>query len=203
MEDKLDYIYFPTQSVGGPTGNYILRCPIPSDAAYAEFCIISFTDAGTAAMTATISGVGPQPDPNMTGTSQALTDQGFLYATILRQNTNGSITPTESWERVANPLGVCFITLGAGGVGSPVAGYVSIKFRVKVLNRVPKPAVTVHPTEESQYNHERARNLEIAVLGKEGEIETYGHVPGQPTTPREIETGDTIIKGSQRMFKRK
>jgi len=197
-----DYLYFPTVSIGGTPGNYILRCPLPSNADYAEVAVIVFSNAGTASMTATVSGAELQQDPLMiAGVTNIFNDQTFIRGAIYRAGVNGVVTPTESWERVTDAQGRIFVTLGAGGVGSPVQGYVSLKVRVHIKNRIPQPATTVIPSEEPQYHQERARRIEAAVLGREGEYEIYGKSPRTPGTTREIETGESIIKGAQRMFK--
>jgi len=201
LEDK-EYIYFPSFTVGGPPGQYTARCPIPSDAAYAEFCIVGVSNFGGASATAIISGIGPVVDLDFTATGVALyNDQSAIQGQLHRLNQQLTNYPNETWDRIANPLGAVFISVGNKAGTAPNNTLVTLKFRVKVLNRIPRPALTVEPSEESQYNQERARRVEAAVLGREGEYEIYGQSPRTPGTTREIETGESIIKGSQRMFK--
>jgi len=142
-----------------------------------------------------VSGLDPQSTIDVSGVSK-YSDQAFLRGIFVSAPTNTTIPMTEMWEKITNQLGNIFM-LTTGGTSS----FITLKYRVKVLTRVPRPFVTVHPSEEAQYGQERARRIEAAVLGKEGELETFGKVPGMPGTTREIETGEAIIKGAQRMFK--
>jgi len=203
-DGRYEYIYFPTITVGGSNpGQYIARCPIPSDAQYAEFCVVSVNNAGTASANVTISGVDFPVDPQMTANAANIfSDQSAIRGTLYRLGVNGLATPGEFWERIANPLGVVFVTIGNGAIGSPVQTYASIKFRVRTLLRIPDVFKTVDPEHMEEANHQRARRVEAMVLGREGEIETYSQRPDVPGTTRQIETASSLVKG-QGMFKRK
>lgn len=177
-----EYNYFPSVTIGGPPGNYILRPPVPSYQNI-EFCVVSYVCGLAGPGNALVSGSEPTNTIDLTATS-TFNDNAFLRGQFYRAGTNGSMTPTETWERITHPQGNIFVLI----VGSTTS-YLTIRFREKILNRIPAPATTVHPSQEHLTHKERERRIEQAVLGTEGELETHGKRPARPGTVRSLQTG--------------
>jgi len=202
-ETKYEYQEFLPRTIGGPSGNYELMAEVTS-AEFVEFCVLSVAGGDAGPYTIIISGNLQPSTLLLTGasafgtTSQGVNSQSVIDGIVLHSPGISSVPFANRWIRVVNQQRKVFARIDTP---ANTSAFVTIQFRDCILKRVPKPFVTVHPSDEAQYGHMRARRIEAAVLGKEGELETFGKVPGMPGTTREIETGETIIKGAQRMFK--
>lgn len=176
-EQHEQYNYFPAITVGGPPGLYQVRCPINSKQ-WGEYCIVGTVIGAAGPGTAIVSGVDQPPSVDFTGAS-TYNDQTFIRGEIYRGGTNTTISPAELWHRITNDQGVVFITtLTATSI------FVTIKFRVKILTKIPAPFITVNPEDMEQYHYAREENIKRHVLNLEGELVEYGREPGPAATTR-------------------
>src|SRR6266568_9560153 len=174
MNEPNEYQYFPSVTIGGPPGQYVLKTPLPSNGGI-EFCIVTFSCLAAGPGSAIVSGVDQQSTVDTSGASK-YSDNTFLRGIFVTAPTNTTIPGVEIWEKVANQIGTVFI-LTTGGTAS----FITIKFRIKVLHRIPEPFQTVPVDNPQLYHEERARRVELATLGREGELEVYN--PGPPAEP--------------------
>ncbi len=204
-ESKYEYQEFLPRTVGGPSGNYELMSEVTS-AEFVEFCVLSTAGGDAGPYTITVSG-NLQPPQLLFNGSQlfgsatlGVDGQAVIDGIVLHSGGISSISLIGRWIRVVNQQRKVFARIDTP---TNTSAFVTIQFRDCILKKIPDVFHTVHLSEEAQYYHERAKRIEAAVFGQEGELEVYGHMPGQPGTTREIETGEALIKGGQRMFKRK
>ncbi len=204
-QEKYEYQEFLPRTVGGPSGNYELMSEVTS-AEFVEFCVLSTAGGDSGPYTIVVSG-NQIPFQLLFNGSQlfgsstlGVNGQAVIDGMVLHSSGISSVSLIGRWIRVVNQQRKVFAR-----IDTPLntSAFVTIQFRDCILKKVPDVFYTVHPSEEAQYNQERARRIEAAVLGKEGEYEIYGNRTVNPGTVREIETGESVIKGGQRMFKRK
>ena len=165
-----DYQYFPSRTIGGPTGDYELLSPIPNGK-WAEFLITDVTFG-----TATVSSVLISGDSKLSqlvydgskaiGLADGKEGQSFVTGIPFRDNNIGlSIIGPMPWERITNSQQKVFVRIDTTD-GASV--YVTIKFRERLLKIIPGPAVQVHPDHQHQLNiareektHERLNKMGI------------------------------------------
>ncbi len=183
-----NYTSVPAMTVGGPPGDYIIRCSIPSSE-YAEFSIVSIAVVGNNSAVIQSSGLD-RPRTLDTSGSSIYNDTTFIRSQVIQCPANNSIPIGDSfYDRIANERGDVFIRIDGA-----VAAFVTVKMRVRKLTKIPAPFVTVHPENKEQYNYERERRIQEAVLGQEGELEVYGTRPGRKGQVRTLATGEPPVE---------
>lgn len=182
MCNTAEYNYFPPRIIGGPSGDYFLPVDCPSNA-YAEYCVVSIANGDTGPTDVIISGgFKPQSGLKWDGTAiygqENTNPQASVDGQIYRVVATTSVTPAEQWIRIPNSQDRIFIRIDA-----PIntSCYVSIRNRVRYLNRVPAPFKTVEPGHEEAYHNERELRI-MEAFGKQGEIETQ-EKKAQPYIP--------------------
>ncbi len=204
-QEKYEYQEFLPRTVGGPSGNYELMSEVTS-AEFVEFCVLSTAGGDAGPYTIVVSGnqipfqLAFNGSQLFGSSTLGVNGQAVIDGMVLHSSGISSVSLIGRWIRVVNQQRKVFAR-----IDTPLntSAFVTIQFRDCILKKVPDVFYTVHPSEEAQYNQERARRIEAAVWGKEGEHEIYGQRTVNPGTVREIETGESVIKGGQRMFKRK
>ncbi len=182
-----NYTSIPAMTVGGPPGDYIIRCPIPSSE-YAEFSIVSVAVIGNNSAVIQASGLDRPRTLDTSGTS-VYNDTTFIRSQVTQCPANTSIPIGDSfYDRIGNERGDVFIRIDGA-----VAAFVTVKMRVKKLTKIPAPFTTVHPEDREQYHYERERRIQDATLGQEGEMEVYGTRPGRPGV-RSLTTGEPPVE---------
>lgn len=177
MCDSEKWNYFPSIAVGGAPGDYIARVPVASNQ-FAEFMVVGIANGATTQANVIISGMTDSLGVDFSGTS-LYNDTFQINGQVYRCGTNTTLNPAESWERVANSQGMVWIH-----VQNAACCIVTIRFRVKILAKIPAPFRTVHPNEEQQYNYMREDRIRQAVLNQEGMAIEYGSEQSQPTGTR-------------------
>jgi hypothetical protein len=177
--EYFDFQEFPTITVGGPPGDYIARVPVPSNEE-ADFMIISATDGAANAARILINSsqatypAAPQY-PDYSGAS-IYSDRQAINGITLIVGINNTTFPNPVWERIQNQIGEVYVH-----IYQATAAFVSIKFRVKILKKIPAPFRTVGPEDERIVHAMREKKIQEAVLAQEGEHYVYGKQP--PTEP--------------------
>lgn len=148
-----EYNQFPARTIGGPAGDYIIRCPVQSNR-WAEYQIVAI--AAQVAAQVVVSG-DSKPVALLYDGSKKLSDDSFFVGTAYTLSANQpSITPSVGWERITDSQGQVFVRLDAAG-GNSV--YVTVRFRTKILTVIPGPAETIHPDLGHQMNIKRSQNI--------------------------------------------
>ena len=164
-----DYQYFPSRTIGGPTGDYELISPIPSGK-WAEFLIVDVTFGTGTTSSVLVSGNAKFPQLAYDGSKAIGLADGkggsAITAIPFRDNNIGlSIIGPMPWERITNSEQKVFVRIDTAD-GASV--YVTIKFRERILKIIPGPPVQVHPDHAHQLNiareektHERLNKMGI------------------------------------------
>jgi hypothetical protein len=163
------YNEFPTQTIGGAAGDYSLTCPVTS-ARWVEYCVVSVAGNGNVV----VSG-NSKPSALKYDGSVTLSDGAEVVGIAYSQNgTVTSVSPR--WERVSNSQKKVFIRIDPS-TGASV--YVSIKFRARLLDKVPAQVVAVHPDHAQQLNIARAEAVKerLKIVETETEGGAIGTVP--------------------------
>ena len=198
------YNVFPSVSIGGPPGTYQLRVPVTSNL-QVEFTPVVASATGAAGIIL-LSGVDTPPAIDTSGAT-TYNDTSYLRTLAFAIPLNDTATFNEIWEQVSNTQGYIFMRI----IGATFA-IVTIKFRVKILAKVPAPFRTVDPELTEQYHYLRADRIREAVLNSEGEKKEYGtrppgfgttrkpdEQPEQPElTPTKQHTTASFIRGKRR-----
>jgi UDP-3-O-acyl-N-acetylglucosamine deacetylase len=168
--EELFYNEFPTQTIGGGAGDYSLTCPVTS-ARWVEYCVMNLAGNGNAV----VSGDG-KPAPLPYDGSVSLNDQQYIVGTAYSQNYQRNTAVATKWERVTNSQKRVFVRI------DPLSGtslYVSIKFRARLLDKVPAQVVAVHPDHAQQLNIARAEAVKerLKIVETETEGGAIGTVP--------------------------
>ncbi|HEV2580464.1 MAG TPA: hypothetical protein VGT44_06390 [Ktedonobacteraceae bacterium] len=162
------YQEFPPVTIGGPTGDYSIVCPVTSGR-WAEFAIDSIVngDGGTGALV--ISGRNPPKALAYDGSVKidGTNDSVFLYATPIRIPATTTLHPNSAFERITSSEKRVYMRIDAAASTSI---YVTLRFRLRILERIPAPAATVHPDHAHNMNKERARatNERLQAMGIPG-----------------------------------
>lgn len=163
-----DFNVFPSITIGGPTGDYVITCPVTS-CKWAEFGIITVANGDGGPASIFVTG-GSKPIQLAYDGTKTLGQSGTGDASISGVAVRIAATTTqpfdaECWNRIANSEKKVYIRIDAGNNSSC---YVSLRFRVKPITVIPGPAVTVHPDHQQQLNiaraektHERLKKMGI------------------------------------------
>jgi hypothetical protein len=171
-----DYNPFPSATVGGAPGDYFLRVPVSSKEA-TEFCIVCIANLSAFPSIVTVSGVD-RPKPIDQTQPTIYTDTAYIRGQVISIPAGNTIPMSESfYDSVDLPRGEVYVRID----GASTFTLVTIKFRVKILKKIPVPFRTVAPENERLVHAERERRIQAAVLAQEGEQYVYGNKP--PTEP--------------------
>ena len=170
------YKYFPPITIGGPTGDYFVTCPVTS-CEWAEFAVDTVVngDGGTGAIV--ISGNSVPVALDYSGSSVIkFIDQVQLKAWPVRIPSTTTQFINSDYERITNSMKRVFVRIDAAASTSM---YITLRFRIKMLDIVPGPASTVHPDHAHKMNEMRAENtkkrlgeLGIPTYAQEGDSES-------------------------------
>ncbi len=145
---SIEYEEFPPITLGGPTGDYSVRCPVTS-ARWVEYkiCSVAFSLAGSIV----ISGNGkPALGLDYSGGTTYNTDN-CIWGEAYASGGSGSIPVDGLWRRITDSEKKLFVRIDTNG-----ALFTSIQFRIRVLDIIPGPATTVHPDYPEQLHAARA-----------------------------------------------
>src|SRR6266567_4646483 len=154
-----EYNEFPPRTIGGPTGDYEIMADVTS-ASWLEYSIISTAGGDAGPYTVVVSGTQKPFLLSFTGAqtfgSAAVSSIGnpIIDGTVLHSSGISSVPLTGRWLRVANQQRKVFARIDTPANSS---AFVTIQFRARILQKIPKPFVTVQPHEEQQMNAERER----------------------------------------------
>lgn len=168
--EYFDFVEFPTLAVGGPPGDYVARVPVPSNEEV-HFMIMSVANGATNVSTVTVTTHLRGFAADFSGVG-ALSDTTAFPGFIFRCPTQNTVIPNPAWERVENDTGEVYVHVAGG-----VASFVMIKFRVKLLKKIPAPFKTVAPEDEKLVHAMREKRIQEAVLAQAGEEYVYGNEP--------------------------
>jgi hypothetical protein len=140
------YEEFPPVTIGGPTGNYFITSPIVS-CRWAEFCVdlIVNGDGGTGAVviSGSVGGGFPPAALDYTGiATNKFSDDAIFKGWPIRVPATSTTMINSSWERITNSQKRIHVRIDAAASTSL---YLTLRFRVKVLERLPGPSHEVHP----------------------------------------------------------
>lgn len=147
------YNYYPPITIGGPTGDYSVPCPVTS-CQWAEFAIDSVAngDGGTGACV--ISGNSVPKALDYTGlAANTFTDNTFLKGWPVRIPATTTQYINSDYERITHSSKRVFVRIDAAASTSM---YVTVRFRTKVLAVIPGPSHEVHPDHAHTLNQARS-----------------------------------------------
>jgi hypothetical protein len=147
------YNYFPPITIGGPTGDYFVTCPVTS-CQWAEFAVDTIVngDGGTGAIVISSDRVPVALD--YTGSSSIKFSDDVQYkGWPVRIPSTTTQYINSDYERIINSQKRVFLRIDAAASTSM---YVTLRFRVKQLAITPGPAPTVHPDHMHKLNQARA-----------------------------------------------
>lgn len=147
------YEELPPITLGGPTGDYFVICPIRSGK-WVEFAIDTIVngDGGTGAIV--VSGSAIPKALDYTGQSTIkLSDDAVLRGTPFRIPATTTQQINSSWERITNSEKKVWVRIDAAASTSM---YIALRFRNKVLDVVPGPNHEVHPDFMQEMNKARS-----------------------------------------------
>lgn len=153
-KDCENYNYFPTMTIGGPSGDYKIQCPVVS-CQWAEYRVVSLANSTNADSHIIVSG-DDVPKALPFDNTKTLTDQAFIRAQVYYALFASNVTPNARWDRITHSQKYVFIRIDTGATA---ACYVGIQFRTRYLKVIPGPAETVHPEHEQQINLARAHTV--------------------------------------------
>lgn len=153
------YLYFPPIIVGGPTGDYVTKCPLDS-AEEAEIQIVTISTEDTGTPHVFVSGDFIQPgaspiayDGSLTlGARNTGTDQGAIYGSGIALAGSGTFPKAGNnvFFPLSDSLHRCFIRIDCAASN---AVFVTLQYRVRPVRAVVGDVATVH------HDNERAHNL--------------------------------------------
>ncbi len=171
--DDTNYNPFPPQVQGGATGNYAFECVMDSND-FIEYNIVAIANGDGGPGAVIVSGQNaPSAGLDYTGIAANKLDVSngaSIPGIAFRISQYTTLTPPPQWRRVTSTEGKVFVRIDAQANTSI---YVTIEFRAKILKTIPAVFKTVHPDDMYVVHQERAKKVEMAVLGKEGEREVY------------------------------
>jgi hypothetical protein len=173
MCDCHDYNPFPSVTIGGPPGDYVLPAPVTSNEFF-EFQIVSVAVVGVNPGVVLVSGVREQKAIDTSGAStyNGENNNTSIRAHVIPVAPNSFLPVLGPWEQVASPNRHLFVRID--GV---IAAFVTIKMRDKILRAIPAPFITNHPQLPQETHLEREKRIRKAVWGEEGEAIEYGREP--------------------------
>jgi hypothetical protein len=171
--EYFDYQEFPSFSFGGPPGDYTARVPVSSNEE-AEFMIVAVANGAVNVASVIIgSYTNPFANPDISGAT-TYNDTNLIPGLFFRIPINNMVLPNPVWERIINQRGEVYMH-----INNAQCALVTIKFRVKILKKIPAPFKTVAPEDEKLVHAMREQKIQEAVLARLGEEYTYGHEPPQ------------------------
>lgn len=142
------YNYFPPITIGGPTGDYFVECPVTSGR-WVEFAVVAIANGDVGVGAVVVSGDSKPVALNYTG-GNTLSDETYLRGIAYRLGASTTlIGDSDAFYRVTHSQKRVFVRIDAGTSNSM---YVTLQFRIKPLDRIPGPSVTVHPDHAHQMN---------------------------------------------------
>lgn len=161
------YNYFPSVVIGGVAGDYFVDCPVIS-CKYAEYKVLSIANSTLADAQIVVSGDSkPSALSYVAASSQLLSDNAFFRGQAFFVTfEHGYNTPME-WQRITHSSKRVFMSL-ANGAG---VTYVTIQFRVRLIDIIPGPSDAIHPDLGHQMNIQRSDRIEQKLKKSERIIE--------------------------------
>lgn len=164
---------------------------IPSNE-HLEYQIVSVACSGVNPGVVQVSGFGAPKTLDLSGvtTYGGENNANFIPSHVIPIGPNAFLPVLAPWEQVSNPNMHIFVRIDGA-----TAAVVTLKQRVKILQRIPAPFVTNHPASPQDTHLEREQRILDAVYGAEGELIAYGKHPAQRGTVRELATADPPYPG--------
>ena len=153
MQDD-GYNYFPPITIGGPTGDYFVTCPIVS-CQWAEFAVDTIVngDGGTGALVVSTDVTTPKAFDYSGSSAIKLSDDVQYKGWPIRIPATSTQFINSDYERIINSQKRVYVRIDAAASTSM---YITLRFRVKELVTVPGPSHEVHPDHAHELNKARA-----------------------------------------------
>lgn len=163
--DEQLYQEFPAITIGGPSGDYFATAPVTS-CRWAEYAVVAIANGDGGTGSVVVSG-DSAPKALVYDGSKTLNDDNFVRGRAYRvAATTSTPCDADDYERITHSQKRVFVRIDAGNSSSL---YVTLRFRVRILDRIPGPSTTVHPDHAHQLNIARA-NATRERLGLDKEI---------------------------------
>ena len=151
------YTELPALTIGGPTGDYFIQCPIIS-CQWAEYAIDSIVngDGGTGAVVVSTENSKPSA-LDYTGIAANKFSDDAVYKGVPYRVPATTTQPINSaWERIVNSQKRVYVRIDAAASTSL---YVTLRFRIKDLATIPAPSTAGHHDAMELVNRDRESRI--------------------------------------------
>lgn len=151
---------FPPIVIGGPGGDYFIECPVLS-CKYAEYRLLCLTCGDGGAANIFVTG-DDKPIQVVYDGSKILSNDAFLRGIACRIAKTSTTYVLSPWFRVTHSQKRVFARIDTFD-----SCYITLQFRVRLLDVIPGPAETIHPDLGQQMNIQRSERIEsrLAIVG--------------------------------------
>lgn len=151
------YTETPALTIGGPTGNYFIECPIESNQ-WAEYAIDSIVngDGGTGAVVVSTQNSNPSAIDYTGLAANKFTDDAVYKGVLYRIPATTTQPINGAWERIVNSQKRVFFRIDAA---SSTSLYVTLRFRIKDLATIPAPSEAGHHDAMERMNQDREQRV--------------------------------------------
>ncbi len=170
----IEFEYTQPLTIGGPSGDYILDCPIRS-CKFAEYSVMSISSNANA--TIVLSGTSKPNALDYTGAT-TLNDDAVIAALAINTTTTApTYSAPDTYFRIINSQKRLFARIDVA-VGNAV--FLTVRFRIMPISIIPGPAPTAHPDEGHLVNAARAEmtNKRLEQMGIPVEVGDEGGTYG-------------------------
>lgn len=161
-------------TIGGPTGDYVIECPIPG--LRYEFKVVGLAAGDNGPCTAIVSGDMPPLTAKFDGSTQlggntpTTNQNSFIRGYIYRLQATIAETPSEHYAPISDGQKKVYIRIDTPNSGTSM--YVTVQFKIHPIKVIPSKPVTVPAGLEQQHNIARAhmtvKRLNREHIGSEG-----------------------------------
>jgi hypothetical protein len=151
------YTELPALTIGGPTGDYFVQCPITS-CKWAEYAIDTLIngDGGTGAVVISANNSKPTALDYTGSSNNKFSDDAVYRGSAYRIPATTTQPINSAWERIPNSQKRVFVRIDAAASTSL---YITLRFRVKDLATIPAPTQAGHHDAEELVNEEREQRI--------------------------------------------
>jgi len=148
------YNEFPPIVIGGPGGDYQVACPVLS-CKYAEYRVLTVTCGDGGAANIVITG-DDKPIALPYDASKTLNDDTFIRGQAYRISKSNTTVIFSPWARITHSQKRIFARIDTFD-----SCYITLQFRVRLLDVIPAPSETIHPDLGHQMNIDRSERIEL------------------------------------------
>jgi len=142
--------------IGGGPGDYEIESPVQS-CKWAEYRVIQIANSAGGPAQVTVSGDSTPPTLPYSGTLKTLTDMVFFRGETYSILAGDSVQGAQVWQRITHSQRRFFARIDSTGNG---ATYITVQFRVRVLDHIPAPIEAVpHKDLGQQINIAREKRI--------------------------------------------